>query len=239
MIMNAVHLISGPRNISTALMYSFAQREDCFVVDEPFYGYYLKRTGADHPGRDEIIEAMETQPSEIIKILNLHEKEKFLFIKNMAHHLEGIPADFMFAFHNIFLIRNPGQILASYHQVRSHPTLDDIGIRQQAELMHELQCNQINFNVLDSGEVLKNPRKVLGELCHRIQIPFSERMLSWAAGPRNEDGIWAPYWYDHVHKSTGFSPQETSQRELPLHLLPVFAKALPYYQKLHHYSIKA
>ena len=37
---------SGPRNISTAMMYSFAAREDCDVVDEPFYAAYLTMTGS-------------------------------------------------------------------------------------------------------------------------------------------------------------------------------------------------
>src|ERR687883_192922 len=41
---------SGPRNVSTALMYSFRQRPDTLVVDEPLYGHYLRVTSADHPG---------------------------------------------------------------------------------------------------------------------------------------------------------------------------------------------
>ena len=45
---------SGPRNLSTAMMRSFGNRADTFVSDEPFYGAFLKPSGADHPMRDEM-----------------------------------------------------------------------------------------------------------------------------------------------------------------------------------------
>ena len=51
---------SGPRNLSTAMMYAFAARGDCAVWDEPFYAAYLKESGSDHPLADEIITAHES-----------------------------------------------------------------------------------------------------------------------------------------------------------------------------------
>ncbi len=41
-----IHVWSGPRNVSTALMYSFAQRADTRVVDDPRYAHYLRVSGA-------------------------------------------------------------------------------------------------------------------------------------------------------------------------------------------------
>jgi hypothetical protein len=41
---------SGPRNISTTMMRAWANRDDTVVIDEPFYAYYLKMTGIEHPG---------------------------------------------------------------------------------------------------------------------------------------------------------------------------------------------
>ena len=46
-------LWSCPRNVSTALMYSFAQRRDTKVFDEPLYAHYLSESKANHPGREE------------------------------------------------------------------------------------------------------------------------------------------------------------------------------------------
>ena len=54
---------SGPRNLSTAMMYSFGNRSDFAVMDEPFYAAYLAATGDDHPMRSEILAHMKLIPS--------------------------------------------------------------------------------------------------------------------------------------------------------------------------------
>ena len=51
---------SGPRNISTAMMRAFENRDDCAVIDEPLYAHYLAKTRVDHPGIDEVIASQPT-----------------------------------------------------------------------------------------------------------------------------------------------------------------------------------
>lgn len=233
-----INLISNPRNISTAFMYSFAQREDTIVLDEPFYALYLTISGADHPGKEEVIQSQSADEHVLLEKIFGPWDKPVLFIKNMAHHIELMNESFLDDLVNIFFIRNPRQIIASYAQVIDHPTIRDIGIEYQYHLFNRLKSRNKQPLVLDSGLLMENPRKVLERLCDEINIPFSEKMLSWAQGAKPYDGVWAKYWYDNVHQSTGFDKPSTSNRSLPPHLEPLHTQAVEYYSKLLPYSIK-
>jgi Sulfotransferase domain len=231
-----LHLISGPRNISTALMYSFAQRSDTIVADEPFYACYLSKTKADHPGKDEVLKA-QSLDEEMIKqnLFKQHEKP-VLFIKNMAHHIEVLDDRFLSKCVNIFLIRNPKQIIASYAEVIDNPGMRDIGIEYEYHLFEKLK--PYNPIVIDSGLVLENPESILKQVCARAELKFEKEMLCWPVGPKEYDGVWAPYWYSNVHRSIGFEKQSTSERELPDRLKPLCQKAIVYYEQLFQYALK-
>jgi len=235
-----IHLISGPRNISTALMYSFGNRKDCTIVDEPMYGVYLSKHDVPHPGKEETLASM-SQDMRTIKtdIIFTDYPTELLFLKNMAHHFIDVPHDFIYELDNLFLIRNPKQLIASFAQVISEPTMQDIGLEKEYELFHALQttANKPPL-VLDTGVLLENPEEILRKLCDKLDIPFLDSMLHWTAGPRKEDGIWAKYWYANVHKSTGFSKQKTSERELPSHLEELYLHAKGYYDKIYEHAIQ-
>jgi len=234
--MRVINLISSPRNISTAIMYSFNNRADTKVIDEPFYGYYLNKADRTHPGHEEIINSMECDWSKIIENINSSAKEsQVLLVKNMAHHLLEDDLDFLNNWTNVLLIRDPKQLIASFHQVIPNPKMEEVGIKKQWELFQQSE----NTIVLDSNEVLKNPKNVLTKLCDKLEIPFSEEMLSWAPGAIEADGIWAKHWYSNVHKSSGFSRQKTSDRELPESCNDLYQEALPYYNELFSNAIKA
>ena len=237
--MKRIHLISTPRNVSTALMYSFAQRPDTVVVDEPLYAHYLVETGIDHPGREEVLQSQENDPQKVLKnvIFGTYDKE-VLFLKNMAKHLVNLDVQFLNDLTNIIFIRNPKQILASFAKVQEKPTLQEIGTIKQLELFEQLKKSGNQPIILDSGALLNNPKVVLSKVCEAAGIPFYEAMLSWEAGPRPEDGVWAPYWYKNVHQTTGFKVQKTSSRELPEYLKPMYQGLKPYYDQLAAYAIK-
>jgi hypothetical protein len=236
-----IHLISGPRNISTALMYSFAQRADMSVVDEPFYGYFLATSGREHPGGEEVLEVMETDAHEVItKTILADFPTPHVFFKNMAHHLMGeVDLAFTTECTNVFLIRDPKKLIASLALVIDKPELLDTGLALSSKLFRQIKEQSDKAPVvINSGELLKNPEKYLTAVCEAIGIPFDKAMLSWPAGPRPEDGIWAKYWYASVHKSTGFTPQRSEERVLPQVLLPLYEEALPHYEYLNGYAIK-
>lgn len=232
-------LWSSPRNISTALMYSFGQRSDTVIVDEPLYGHYLRVTGAMHPGREEIIESMETNGEIVIRDVILGDFLKnVLFMKQMTHHLVDIDHSFLNKVTNVLLIRDPKQLISSFHEVIPEVRMTDIGIEKQFRLFNELCEAGAQPVVIDSGEILKSPEVALNRLCDELKIDFEEEMLSWDPGPRKEDGVWAKHWYMNVHRSTGFEVQATSSRKLPDHLTELYEDCIPYYQHLFEHSIK-
>jgi len=239
-MLNRICLWSSPRNISTAMMYAFAQRDDTIAVDEPLYAHYLRVTGIDHPGREETLNSQENDGEKVVRNVILGEYDKpIVFLKQMTHHLVDLDLRFMEHTKNILFIRDPKQIIASYAQVRPDVTMQDVGIEKQWWLFNYLTENNFSRLVLDSNEILRSPQNVLQQLCAAISIPFSEAMLHWSAGPKKEDGVWAKYWYDNVHRSTGFEKQKTSERELPEYLRPLYEDCKVYYERLYPYSIKA
>jgi hypothetical protein len=232
--MKVINLISGPRNLSTALMYSFAQREDMTVLDEPFYGYYLQNASLEieHPSQKEILQTMELNEEKVIENINSLRKQKNVFVKGMAHHYLTDSPNFILNWENVILIRHPKKLIASFSKVIHTPTLNDIGIKKASELFLFLKKNGKTPIVIDSDELLKNPRNYLKKLCNLLEIPFSEKMLRWKKGGIPEDGVWAKHWYKNVHNSEGFAVQQSSSQPLPEHLEPLLKEALPYYETL-------
>jgi hypothetical protein len=238
--MKVINLISGPRNISTALMYSFAQRDDCTVVDEPFYGYYLYHTKsrAPHPSEDEIMAGMSLDYHQIVADVERASNDKHVFVKGMAHHLNMEQPDFLLRWKNVFLIREPASLIASFSKVIQDPTIDDIGYKQSLKLIGFLQQHHLPFVVIESDELLKDPENYLQQLCAYLDIPFSTDMLRWQPGPAAQDGIWARHWYQSVHASTGFEPRKPSPAKVPERLAPLLAEAEVYYNMLKPFILK-
>ncbi len=233
---------SGPRNISTALMYSFAQRADTTVYDEPLYAHYLVNSAAKdyHPGADDIIATMENDGEKVVSDTILGpQPTPVAFFKQMTHHLVKLDQSFMSQTVNVVLTRHPRDMLPSYAEQVSKPTLHDVGYKMHLDLVEYLQSLGQEPAVLDSEATLRNPQGVLEKLCDRIGIPFDEAMLSWPAGPRPEDGIWAQFWYASVHRSTGFQPYEPKTQPFPEHLKPLFDECMPYYVALAQEAITA
>jgi hypothetical protein len=231
---------SGPRNVSTALMYSFRQRSDTIVFDEPLYGHYLKVSGADHPGKDEVMAAMNTKGEHVVHEVLLAPCEKPIrFYKNMAHHLLGLERTFLSEMTNMLLTRDPRDMLPSLAQQIPNPILRDTGLKEQVEVLDIiLQRGQIPI-VVDSRELLHNPKSVLQEVCRRLEIPFEEAMLSWEAGAKSEDGVWAKHWYHNVHTSRTFGKYEAKHEPFPESLKSLLEESLPLYKRLYEYAIKA
>ena len=223
-------------------MYSFAQRADTTVYDEPLYAHYLVNSSARdyHPGADEIIATMENDGEKVVADTILGPQPTGIaFFKQMTHHLVELDQSFMAETVNVMLTRHPRDMLPSYARQVSKPTLRDVGYKMHLDLVEYLRTLGQEPAVLDSEATLRNPRGVLRELCDRIDIPFDEAMLSWPAGARPEDGIWAEYWYDSVHRSTGFQVYEPSTKPFPEHLKALFDECMPYYVALAKEAITA
>ncbi len=232
-------LWSGPRNISTTLMYSFAQRSDTQVFDEPLYAYYLKNTKAKeyHPSAERILSTMENDGEKIIEMtLGYHEKP-IVFFKHMTHHLLNLDRSFMKECVNIILTRDPVEMLPSFDKVIQNPTIDDVGYALHTDLVRYFESQNIQFIVLDAKNVLLNPKSTLEKVCNKIGIPFDQRMLHWPATTRPEDGVWAKHWYSNIHSSTGFIPYKPKTSLFPKHLYSLLNECIPHYEKLNMLSL--
>ncbi|MCI5095639.1 MAG: HAD family hydrolase [Rhodobacteraceae bacterium] len=226
---------SGPRNLSTAMMYAFGNRTDCAVVDEPFYASYLAKTGLDHPMRDDILDSQPQDPCDVAQYLGTAKPadRPHFYQKHMTQHMiDGVPRDWMRHVTNVFLIRHPARVIASYAAKRENPTLDDIGFRQQAELFDLVQSWGQTPVVIDSHDIRDNPHAMLEKLCDAIHLPFSPEMLSWPKGGHKDDGVWAAHWYGAVWNSTGFADPEGPLPEVPEALQPVLEAAMPHYEQM-------
>lgn len=228
---------SGPRNLSTALLRSFENRADTAVVDEPFYAHYLRVTGLDHPGRDEIVAMGETDWRKVTRHLvgPIPGGHTLFYQKHMTHHLlPVIERDFLDRVTSVFLLRDPREVLVSYVRTRPNVTLEDLGVREQAGLFDEVAARTGTTPLaLDANDLLRDPEAHLRALCEALGIPFSERMLRWPPGPRPTDGVWAKHWYASVEASTGFEPPRERRPSVPAEHRALVEEAMAHHERLH------
>jgi len=210
---------SGPRNISTAMMRSWGNRDDCYVCDEPLYAHYLKHTGLEHPGASEVIEHHEPDWPRVVDWLTgpVPDGRAVFYQKHMTHHLlPHIGRDWLDALTHVFLIREPREMITSYLVRRETMTLADTGLPQQLEIFERMTRKLGEAPpVIDSRDVLEDPAAILAALCDRLGLPFTRKMLSWPAGRRDTDGVWARHWYDAVEASTGFQAYKPKKDAVP------------------------
>ena len=233
---------SGPRNLSTAMMRSFGSRADMFVSDEPFYGCFLKTTGADHPMRAEVIASMDCDWDSVMQTLrgDPPDGSPIWYQKHMWHHMAGpIGYDDFAGFTHAFLIREPERMIASYLRKRESAKFEDFGLKRQAEFF-DREADRLGHAppVLDANDVLADPESVLSRLCRALEIPWNPAMLSWVPGRRETDGPWAPHWYGAVEKSTGFGTPETGLVDLPDDAHRLADRCQPFYDRLAEHRIR-
>jgi hypothetical protein len=231
-----VAMWSGPRNISTAMMRAWENRGDCAVSDEPLYAAYLAATGLDHPGADEVIRAGETDWRRVVAVLTgpVPRGQPVWYQKHMTHHLlPGMETAWVHELSNVFLIRDPAAVVASYLKSRGTVTPEDIGLLQQVDLFDAVQARTCQVPpVIDADAFLRDPRAHLEALCRVLGLGYTDRMLHWPAGPRASDGVWAPHWYDAVWKSTGFEPWRPREVSLDAAAMRVADACRPAYERL-------
>jgi hypothetical protein len=227
---------SGPRNLSTAMMRSFGSRADTFVSDEPFYGAFLKTSGAAHPMAAEVIAAMDCDWASVMATLRGSPPNgaPIWYQKHMWHHMVGpIGYDDFAGFTHAFLIREPERMIASYLHKREAAAIEDFGLERQAEFFAR-EADRLGHAppVVDANDVLRDPEGTLSALCDALAVPWDAAMLRWAPGRRASDGPWAPHWYGAVESSTGFGPPETGPVELPAAARRVADQCRPHYERL-------
>ncbi len=233
-----INVWSSPRNLSTALMYSWRQRADTTVVDEPLYAHYLRVSGRRHPGTDDVLASQDSDGEAVVRNVILAEYDTpVVFFKQMAKHLVSLDRTFVTLCRNVLLTRDPHDMLTSFQVRMPDATLDDTGFPEMIEILDTLVAAGEEPIVIESATLLADPTSVLGGLCRRLGLRFDPTMLSWPAGPKPEDGVWAPHWYDSVHRSTGWEPYRAKHDELLPGVVAAYEAAVPLYERLLPYRI--
>jgi len=230
---------SGPRNLSTALMRSFENRNDTKVWDEPLYAYYLNETKKNHPLNQEIIDLYETNIDKLIySISEQQNNEEIFYQKHMTHHIiDKTPLKWIKNGINCFLIRDPKDVLLSYAKKNTLSDANDIGFPMQIKLFKFVKELGLTPIIINADDLSANPRKVLSILCNIIKIPFSEKMLKWPKGERKTDGIWEKIWYKNVKTSTGFEKLKKNDLEIKKKYIKIYEDSLKIYNELNSYNI--
>jgi hypothetical protein len=233
---------SGPRNISTAMMRAWGNRADTVVIDEPFYAYYLEKTGKQHPSAAEVIAQSETDWRKIVRQLTapVPANKRIFFQKQMTHHLlPEIDRGWIVDLTNCFLIRDPREVILSYIKKNPDPLLEDLGFVQQSEIFDFVRERTKSVPpIVDADDVLKNPERILRRLCDTVGVEFDRAMLSWPPGLRETDGIWAKHWYDAVATSTSFEPYKPREGIIPDSLREVYESCRECYERLYQHRLK-
>lgn len=233
-----INLWASPRNISTAIMYSFSQRKDTTVVDEPFYAAYLAKTGAKHPGRDAILKTQSQSFEKVARqVIHAQYETPIVFFKQMSHHVRGENLSHFESAINVILIRNPKDMIISFSRVIQQPSIDDLGLKDSLLLLNHFRNRGHETIVVNSDDLLKEPDVYLKKWCSSMKISFDEKMLSWPKGPKREDGVWAPFWYSNVHQSTGFAQRTPSNTKIDSRHEALLSECLSYFNQLNQYSI--
>lgn len=232
---------SGPRNLSTAMMYAFGNRTDCAATDEPFYAAFLAKTGLDHPMRAEVLASQSNDETQVAQDMvgPVPGGRAIWYQKHMCHHMvDGMPLDWMGEVTNVFLIRHPARVIASYVAKRERPTAEDIGFVRQVALFDEVAARGPAPIVIESSDIRADPDRALRVLCAALGVPFNPAMLEWPAGPKPFDGIWAAHWYDAVHRSTGFAGAEGPLPKLEGEAADLMRASMPYYERMTEHRLQ-
>ena len=230
---------SGPRNLSTALLRSFENRNDTKVIDEPFYAYYLKKTQLNHPMKNEIINYYPTSQKKILKIITEKTKTNEIFYqKHMTHHIiKNTRLDWLNKGHNCFLIRYPAKVINSYIKKNSLLSIDDVGFKKQYEIFNKLKKNKIKCTVINADIILQDPSKTIKKLCKILNIRFTKKMLHWPKGKRSSYGIWSKVWYKNVENSNSFSKFKKDKFNIPKKYSKIYEESVKYYNEMNQHSI--
>ncbi len=233
-----ISLWSGPRNVSTALMYSFRSRPDTTVWDEPLFAHYLRVTGVDQPHRDEVLATMDSDGTRVVQDVILGPvATPVAFFKNMAHHLVDLDESFLDDLANVVLTRDPRHMLPSLAAGIPRPQLFETGLPGQVRLVRRALASGQEPIVVETSTLLADPSAVLEEVCRRCGIEWDPAMLSWQAGPKPEDGAWGAFWYESVHRSTGFASPGSRTRPMPAPLSDLYDQCVPLYEEVAAHAI--
>ncbi|MEM9927419.1 MAG: hypothetical protein AAF915_27380 [Cyanobacteria bacterium P01_D01_bin.50] len=248
-----IALWSCPRSRSTALSRAFEQRQDCIIYDEPLWAPYLVNKGQYdyHPplNLEEILKyTPQTDYQQIIQKITgeLPAGISFSFQKNISKYMiPEFDRSWLKLVKNFFIIREPKAIISSYwraNDCKFVPTMEQIGLESHYNFFKEIEAliGETPL-VINTDDLVKHPQAYLKLVCNKLEIPFSDTMLSWEANPKETRLTWTKdtpgsKWYADALGSSGFTYKER-KIDLPSEFTPLIEACLSYHEKLLKYCV--
>lgn len=228
-----VALWGVPRSVSTTFERVFVERGDFKVFHEPFsasYYYSPERRSKRFAGT----EPKEEYAHQQVLARLLEHREKPVFFKDMAYHVtDFMTREFVSAFTNTFIIRDPVPAIASLHKFWPDFTLEETGYEQQHRLFGLAVENGEDPAIVDAADLTRDPERMIRAYCEKLGVTFIPEALSWEPGEVAGWEMWAD-WHEEAAESTGIKSQPIeADTVIPEGLQGVYEQCLPYYEELH------
>ena len=182
-----------------------------------------------------IINQYPSDYNEIVNYLinDVPSQKKIWYQKQMAHHLIDLSnIDWIKDCENCILIRHPKEVINSYTTKKNLNSVYELGYPQQFEIVKFLKQSNQRFQVIDSEDLLQNPKKVLFDWCESLNIKFDKSMLRWEKGIHQNDGIWGKHWYNNVIETTGFQKYQKKDINIENKYYSIYNESMEYFNYL-------
>jgi hypothetical protein len=227
-------LWSAPRSRSTAFFRMMAERDEFFLIHEPFYacasGHPVEVGDRTLHGAAEVISFMR----DCARPVFFKETTEFPHARLFAEHPE------MLEMTHTFIIRDPRRVIESHFALNPDVTCDEIGFEFLAEIF-ELVHRETGVApvVVDADELVRDPAAIVSAYCSRVGLAHRPDVLSWTPGERPE---WAATnrWHSDAAASSTFHAVERNYQvttDNDERLAGYLEYHLPFYQRLRAFSL--
>ena len=236
-------LWTAPRSRSTAFLWMISRRGDFSVVQELFTrtAYFSEERIFDRVAH--IPPKPEYNYHTVMRSLKRQSQENRLFMKDFAYcFIHLVDDEFIASFDHTFLIRDPAQMLPSYHHQMPDLDIDESGYKEMFELFQKVLDSTGEIPpVVNADDLIENPAGIIRAYCSRIGIPFIPEALNWnPPGDLDEIKWWAQKnWYENFLVTRGFEATERNYLRINESdkLRSLYDFCMPYYENLNKYRL--
>ncbi len=233
-------LWATPRSTSTAFEWMMRMRGDLTCFHEPFGEAWYQGEDARWPRiKADTPRTRGLSFDTVWQELQAAAAKGPVFSKDFPHYIEHLWADeFLDNFNHSFLIRDPAKVATSMYRNWPDFVLKEIAFVEQRALFDRLADKLgVAPPVIDSDDLLENPRGTVEAYCNAVGIPYIEAALSWEPGERDEVSWYdGGSWHVNLRNSDGLKAQPRQYIDIsdaPDRVKEIYETVLPHYEHLY------
>ena len=239
-------LWATPRSTSTAFEWMMRMRGDMICFHEPFGEPWYQGEEPLWPRlKSDSIRTPGLTFDSVWTKLKLAAEQGPVFTKDFPHYIEHLwTNEFLSHYKHSFLIRDPAKVVTSMFEHWPDFVLKETGFAEQRQLFDRLSDHKGSAPpVIDSDDLLENPKGIVQAYCGAVDIQFIPQALSWKPGTRDEVSWYdGGSWHGNLRDSDGLKPQPRHYidiTEAPDRVQEIYEIVLPHYQHLHAHRLEA